>query len=124
MKKIKELLEKIKYYLKRLLKKEDVLLIKANSNIEQNNKENTTSENDIDIEKKEFFELYKNFKNGNISMDDLMINELIKVLLMLENEVLVYDEKISFEEIEIENMEIEIKILEKENESMRKLLQN
>lgn len=124
MKRIKEILEKFKNFLKRLLKKENILLISETSEIQQTTKVEENTITDTEIDKKEFFELYKNVKNGNVSMDNLMIDDLIKVLLMMKNEVLVYDDKIKFRENEIIDLDIEIKMLERENESIRLRLQN
>lgn len=124
MKRIKEILEKFEKFLKRLLKKEDILLISETSEIQQNTKVEENTINDTEIDKKEFFELYKNVKNGNVSMDNLMINDLIKVLLMVKNEVLVYDDKIKSRETDIIDLETEIKMLERENESIRLKLQS
>ena len=124
MKRIKDILERFKSFLKRLLKKENILLISETSEIQQNTKVEENTINNTEIEKKEFFELYKNVKNGNVSMDNLMINDLIKVLLMMKNEVLVYDEKLKSKETDIIDLDTEIKMLERENESIRVKLQN
>lgn len=124
MKRINEILEKFKNFLKRLLKKEKILLISETSEIQPNTKVEEDTINDTEIDKKEFFELYKNVKNGNISMDRLMIDDLIKVLLMMKNEVLVYDDKIKSRETDIIDLDTELKMLERENESIRLKLQN
>jgi len=124
MKKIKELLEKIKYYLKKILKKEDVLLISESVDIEAKIEENSTKTEDIELEKRDFFRIYENVKKGIISMDTLMIDDLIKVLQMMQNEVLVYDDKINNCKNNIINLETEINILEKENETMKMKLKN
>lgn len=58
MKKIKELLEKIKYYLKKILKKEEILLTSENSNAEAKIEENSTKTEDIELEKRDFFRIY------------------------------------------------------------------
>lgn len=119
MKRIKEILEKFKNFLKRLLKRENILLISESSEIQPNTKVEEDMIIDTEIDKKEFFELYKNVKNGKVSMDKLMINDLIKVLLMMKNEVLVYDDKIKSRETDIIDLDTEIKMLERENESIR-----
>ena len=125
MKKIKDILEKIKNFLKRLLLKKDILLISENNScIQENIEGEEITTNDIEIEKRDFFEIYKNVKNGNVSMDNLMIDDLIKVLLMMKSEVLMYDDKIECSESDIIDLETEIKILERENESMILNLQN
>ena len=125
MKKIKDILEKIKNFLKRLLLKKDILLISENNScIQENIEGEEITTNDIEIEKRDFFEIYKNVKNGIVSMDNLMIDDLIKVLLMMKSEVLMYDDKIECSESDIIDLETEIKILERENESMILNLQN
>lgn len=124
MKRIKDILEKIKHFLKKLIKKADILLISETSEIQQKTKVEENMVKDTESDKKEFFELYKNVKNGNISMDNLMINDLIKVLLMMKNEVLVYDDKIKYLECDITDLDTEIKTLERENQTMMMQLKN
>lgn len=124
MKRIKEILEKFKNFLKRLLKKENILLISENGEIQQTTKVEEDIISDTEIDKKEFFELYKNVKNGKVSMDNLMLNDLIKVLLMMKNEVLVYDDKIKSRETDIIDLDTEIKMLERENELIRLRMQS
>lgn len=124
MKRIKEILGKFKNFLKRLLKRENILLISEFSEIQPNTKVEEDMISDTEIDKKEFVELYKNVKNGKVSMDNLMINDLIKVLLMMKNEVLVYDDKIKSRETDIIDLDTEIKMLERENELIRLRMQS
>lgn len=117
MKKLIELLAKIKEYFKRFLKQKHTLLLEENKQLEAEKTE------EDEEEKKGFFELYHNVKNVNISIENLMINDLIKVLLMMQNETNIYDKKIKNKKDEILKMDTEISALKKANDIYTKRLQ-
>ena len=103
MGKLKQLFEKIKKYLRKLLRQEPILLLE--------NKEEVIIENeDAQENKKDFFELYEKVKNGKVSMDHLLIDDLLKVMLIMkqENDIL---EKRVIEEKNL-NKEMDSKIVE------------
>ena len=49
------------------------------------------------VENKEFFELYQNYKNGKINPKYLLITDLIKIELMMQEEQLILEDKIKSE---------------------------
>lgn len=120
MKRLKQLLEKLKMYINKLIKKENVLLIKGACEKESMQINDSSNDEDSQKDKKEFFELYQNVKAGNIVMENLMINDLIKVMSMMQQEIDIHDEKIGECETEILSMDAEIKMLEKDNQIMNK----
>lgn len=93
---IKKLLAKIKIYLNNLFNRQSIKMIEATtSNV---SKEDTSSENiieDTETDKDNFFLIYNNVKNGTIKTTDLMINDLVKVMLMMQKEANIYNEKIN-----------------------------
>jgi len=68
--------------------------------------------------------LYKNVKNGTIKITDLMINDLIKVQLMMQKESNILDEKIEKIEDELLELDAEIAILKKDKEVYEKMANN
>lgn len=120
MKRLKQLLEKLKMYINKLLKKEPILLLENNNEKHPKLIHDNNSTEEIKDIKEEFFELYQNVKEGNIAIENLMINDLIKIMSMMKQEIDIYDKKIEKGKIENLNMKAEIKMLERENETMKK----
>lgn len=110
MNKIKKLLEIIKRYLIQLFNKQEIKLIEENTIIQN---DNNSVENEK--EKKDFFIIYENIKKGVIKPEELMINDLIKVQLMMKNELNCINEKIHMSEDEIAEMNYEVINLKKDN---------
>lgn len=94
-------LEKIKKFFNKLLGKEKQLLL-------EESKEQQYEEKDIS---KYNTELYQIIKNGNISLDNLMLEDLIKVLMMSQEELDIDEKKINNLEKEIYNLNTEKIIL-------------
>ena len=46
------------------------------------------------FEKKRLLSIYQNIQNGIIKMEDLMIDDMIKVLMLEQEEIVIYDKKI------------------------------
>lgn len=109
MNKIKKFFEKIKNYFIQILNFNNIKLIEANTS---NNKQNILTNKEE--QEKDFFTLYKNIKNGTTKTTDLMINDLIKVQLMLQKEANILDEKIEHVEDELLKLETEITTLKKD----------
>lgn len=109
MNKIKKFFEKIKNYFIQILNFNNIKLIEANTS---NNKQNILTNKEE--QEKDFFTLYKNIKNGTTKTTDLMINDLIKVQLMLQKEANILDEKIEHVEEELLKLETEITTLKKD----------
>lgn len=102
-----KIVEIIKQKFKNLFRKENNILKSESSEFEEN------INNNKDKEKKEFFELYKNVKSGKIKKENLMINDLIKIEIMLQEEKEYNDEKINNELEEIAQIDARISNLKK-----------
>lgn len=108
---IKKLIEKIKYYFLKIFK-QDKLLLREGNDVEQ--QDNVIIKNDtnfnmvekaddeynlasfiIESDKKEFFELYNNVKNKNVNLENIMLYDLLKIEMFMEEEIKIYDEKIN-----------------------------
>lgn len=109
MKNINQIFEKIKNFLNKLFRKKDILLL-----VENNIQQEEIIEDNKQEEKEEFFELYENVKKGIVSLDDLMITELIKILSISQEELNIKDREGNKIEIEIAEMNKEINMLKRE----------
>ena len=121
MNKIKKILKKLKRYFKRIFNRQNTKLIEE-STINNANKD-ISNEESIDEKKKqkeEFLTLYNNIKSGTINVNNLMINDLIKVQFMMKKEIGILDEKINQKENEVNVQNTEINILNREKEKNEK----
>lgn len=124
MGKIKKIFERIKNYLNNVLNRKKLKLIEANTRVVQNEGNiDEIYEEQTESDKEEFFTVYKNLKSGKIKITDLMINDLLRVQLIMQNEVNIMDEKIEGIENEIIELDTEKSILERNNEIYLKKLQ-
>lgn len=124
MNKIKEFFKKIKNYFIQIFNPKSIKLIEANTS---NDKQKILTLDDVnkeEQEKEDFFILYKNVKNGTIKITDLMINDLIRVQLMMQKESNILDGKIEKIEDEVFELDTEIAILKKERETYEKMTNN
>lgn len=124
MNKIKKFFKKIKNYFIQIFNPKSIKLIEANTS---NDKQKILTLDDVnkeEQEKEDFFTLYKNVKNGTIKITDLMINDLIKVQLMMQKESNILDEKIEKIEDELLGLDTEIAILKKDREVYEKMANN
>ena len=123
MNKIKKIFEKIKRYFKRIFNRQNTELIEE-STINHVNKDISNDEliDEKKKQKEEFFTLYNNVKNGTINVNNLMINDLIKVQFMMQKEIGILDEKINQKENEVNVQNTEINILKREKEKNEKSL--
>ena len=121
MNKIKKIFEKIKRYFKRIFNRQNTELIEE-STINHVNKDISNDEliDEKKKQKEEFFTLYNNVKNGTINVNNLMINDLIKVQFMMQKEIGILDEKINQKENEVNVQNTEINILNREKEKNEK----
>ena len=133
-----KIFEKLKEFFAKLFKRKDVKLIEASnevkgssvveSEISQAEVERPITENETPTIKKEcdrqIFVVYENVKKGIVKLDDLMIDDLIKIQLIMESEVAVLNKKIRSNESEIQNMQQEIALLTSQNEKYERMLQN
>ncbi len=121
MNKIKKFFKKIKRYFKRIFNRQNTKLIEEST---INNVDKDISNDEFIDEKKkqkeEFFNLYNNVKNGTINVNNLMINDLIKVQFMMKKEIGILDEKINQKENEVNIQNTEINILNREKEKNEK----
>lgn len=111
MNKLKRFLERIKEFFNKILGKENRLLL-GESKDSIDIKENVVQDEQDTINgKKEFFNLYKNIKSGDVSLDNIMLEDLIKVLMMSQEELKIEDKRIEDLESEIYNLNTEKVIL-------------
>ena len=113
--------KKIKNYFIQIFNKQSIKLIEANTSSVVQEEITLDEVKNEEQEKEEFFTLYKNVKNGTIKITDLMINDLIKVQLMMQKEVNIFDEKIEQIEDEVLELDTEIAILKKDKETYEKI---
>jgi hypothetical protein len=133
-----KIFEKLKEFFAKLFKRKDVKLIEASKEVEgssvvepaisQAEVERPITENETPTIKKErdrqIFVVYENVKKGIVKLDDLMIDDLIKIQLIMESEVAALNKKIRSNESEIQNMQQEIALLTSQNEKYERMLQN
>lgn len=112
MNKISKLFEKIRIFLKNIFGRQNNLLLAENNKLSSCNLLKT------DNDKGDFFEIYENLKKGIISLDDLMITDLIKVLAISKEELNIKDNKSSDLEIELLKIEQEYDLLKVENQRL------
>lgn len=124
MNKIIEILKKIKNYFIQVFNPKSIKLIEANTSNDKQKILTLDDANKEEQEKEDFFTLYKNVKNGTIKITDLMINDLIKVQLMMQKESNILDEKIEKMEDELLELDTEIAILKKDKEVYEKMANN
>lgn len=137
MSKIKRLFKIIKDYFNSIFNRQKVKLIEETTTItsdtelevndsEKNRKEENVFNSFIDNEKekKDFFIVYENVKNGIIKLEELMIDDLIKVQLMMKSELDCIDEKIYISEDEVNSLNNEISIFREDNKRYYAKLQN
>ena len=137
MSKIKRLFKIIKDYFNSIFNRQKVKLIEETTTItsdtelevndsEKNRKEENVFNSFIDNEKekKDFFIVYENVKNGVIKLEELMIDDLIKVQLMMKSELDCIDEKIYISEDEVNSLNNEISIFREDNKRYYAKLQN
>lgn len=67
-------------------------------------------------DKKDFFITYNNVKNGIIKLDELLFTDMIRVQLMMQEEIGILDNKTKSIENDIENLRVQKSILEKEEQ--------
>lgn len=101
----------------------ELLLNEQKENLENDGLLNKTEKEEIGLndfiytetEKKDFFRVYNNIKSGIVKMEDLMLEDLIKVQLMMQSESNILDKKISITEEEIKHINNEMKSIKREN---------
>ena len=137
MSKFKRLFKIIKDYFNLIFYKQKVKLIEetrtitGNTELEINNPEKNRKEENVfnsfvdnEKEKKDFFIVYNNVKKGVIKLEELMIDDLIKVQLMMMSEMDCIDEKIYISENEVNSLNNEISKFREENKKYYAKLQN
>lgn len=124
MNKIKKMFNKIKKYFMKMFNKQEIKLIKETTIITNDIEFEINNFVESETDKKDFFIIYKNVKNGVIKPEELMINDLIKVQLMMQSELDCINEKIRTTEDEIMEMNYEIANLKKENKIYKEKLKN
>lgn len=116
MNKISKLFEKIRIFLKNIFGGKSTLLLTENIKSQE---DNLSEVNDSD--KEGFFEIYENLKKGIISLDDLMITDLIKVLAISKESLNIKDNEINELKNELLNIEQEYDLLKTENQRLNNM---
>ena len=126
MNRIKELFNRIKQSFYLLFNKQKVKLIEetiTDTNSQVNDIDNIVEDENSSFfngsveNKKDFFIVYENVKKGILTLDELMIDDLIKVKLMMEKEINLIDKKTQMTINKINNLNNEINTIQAENES-------
>lgn len=134
MSKIKRIFKIIKDYFYSIFNRQKVELIEETTTTsnstepkinryEIKEKEEKEPNNSLD-NNKDFFIVYENVKNGVIKLEELMIDDLIKVQLMMKKELDCIDEKIYISEDEINSINNKIDAFQEENKIYYAKLQN
>lgn len=81
--------------------------------------------NNIDEEKrKNALELYDKLKNGKVDINTIPAKDLLKFNLLIKEEIRLKKEKIAMQNKELENIKLEIKKLEYENNALNEQYKN
>lgn len=75
-------------------------------------------------DKKDFFITYNNVKNGIIKLDELLFTDMIRVQLMMQEEIGILDNKTKSIENNLENLKVQKSILVKEEQYYSEKLKN
>ena len=108
-----KILEKIKAYFNKLFSANKTLMLAEND--EENSIEEILDndfeleellEDDLSIEEKEeFFEMYKKFNNDEISLENMLITDMIKMMMVSNEELKLVDNKVK--NLEDENLKLD-----------------
>lgn len=143
MNKLKRIVEVLKEYFITILKKQKLQLLEAKNEDEEFEFNNTESSidleeyddieafdgviddlKDIEMNKKDFFILYENVKKGIVKLEDLMIFDVLKIQLMMKNELDFINEKITNSEKKLRKIKLTLKRLNEEKDRYYRKLQN
>lgn len=143
MNKLKRIVEVLKEYFITILKKQKLQLPEAKNEDEEFEFNNTESSidleeyddieafdgviddlKDIEMNKKDFFILYENVKKGIVKLEDLMIFDVLKIQLMMKNELDFINEKITNSEKKLRKIKLTLKRLNEEKDRYYRKLQN
>lgn len=112
-----KIFEKIKNYFNNVFNRKNIKLIEANTRVIQNESDsNEIYEEQLETNKQDFFTVYKNLKAGKIKITDLMINDILKIQLMMQKEADIMDEKIEGLENDLVKLDTEKSKLEKDKQ--------
>lgn len=112
-----KIFEKIKNYFNNVFNRKNIKLIEDNTRVIQNESDsNEIYEEKLETNKQDFFTVYKNLKAGKIKITDLMINDILKIQLMMQKEVDIMDEKIEGLENDLVKLDTEKSKLEKDKQ--------
>lgn len=112
-----KIFEKIKNYFNNVFNRKNIKLIEDNTRVIQNESDsNEIYEEQLETNKQDFFTVYKNLKVGKIKITDLMINDILKIQLMMQKEVDIMDEKIEGLENDLVKLDTEKSKLEKDKQ--------
>lgn len=118
MNKMRKIYHKIKCFIDKLLGKDKKLLIEDNLN----ELESVFSNSEFEPlhSKEDYLLMYNNIKKGIISPNELMLDDLIKVMMLMYEEVNILEQKIEDEELELQQLDIEIESLTRQLNNFKK----
>lgn len=112
-----KILEKIKAYFNKLFSANKTLMLAENN--EENSVEEIVEDNfeleeliddELSIEEKEeFFEMYKKFSNDNVSFENMLITDMIKMMTVSNEELKLVNDKVKT--LEKENLMLDEEII-------------
>lgn len=112
--------EKIKNLFNKLLKRENVLLIEES---QEEFSEFIYEDDEQELYSKEdYFRIYDNIKKGIISPEDLMLNDLIKIMAIMNEELTILEKKVVTNENELQQINTRIDFLNKEKKRLESML--
>ena len=113
---LNKILNKVKELLSKFKRNNNIKLIEEKYDIKQDFEFETSEEK---YPAKDYFLMYKNIKKGLISIDNLMLDDLIKIMAIADEEISILDEKLAKDEKELLEMQKEVEILIKETNSLK-----
>ncbi len=119
-----KILEKIKAYFNKLFSANKTLMLAENNEensieeiVEDNFELEELIEDELSIEEKEeFFEMYKKFNNDEIFLENMLITDMIKMMMVSNEELKLVDTKVKT--LENENLKLDEEIIRLQNKQI------
>lgn len=109
---------RIKCFIDKILRKDKIILIEDSANELESDSLKDVSE--PLHSKEDYLLMYNNIKNGIISPNELMMDDLIKVMMLMYEEANILDKHIENEELELQQIDTEINLLTKQLNNLKK----
>ena len=119
-----KILEKIKAYFNKLFSASKTLMLAENTEenfieeiVDDNFELEELIEDELSIEEKEeFFEMYKKFNNDEIFLENMLITDMIKMMMVSNEELKLVDTKVKT--LENENLKLDEEIIRLQNKQI------